>query len=330
MLKEDDIMPIMNKLPVGGGGSAEPGIRDGQGIVKLNIFTQSNEPTTKDGIWIKTNNKYQKVMINQKYANESGIWSNDVGPLPYQIGSGGSGSAVVYNGEIHIFGSRNWEHAKCHYKYNGSTWSSVSSLPYLFDYGSAVVYNGEIHILGGSNPSGTYTKYHYKYNGSTWSIDVRSSRSISRNMAVLYNNEIHTFYSSAGNIDHYKYDGSSWTKASTFPYTDYNRSYIFSIAYNNSEIHLFIFNNDNTSSHYRFKSSTKSYNDNTVIIYRGNNTNNGAYLTSMANMSVIEGNGSNNRFVSGFDDVLYFASSAFNWYAPMYYGNGTQWIKFKN
>ena len=320
-------MPIMNKLPVGGGGSAEPGIRDGQGIVKLNIFTQSTEPTTKDGIWIKTNNKYQKVMINQKYANESGIWSNDLGPLPYQFGSG---FAVIYNNEIHIMGGVRAEYTKYHYKYNGSTWSSVSTLPYEFSGGYAVVYNGEIHILGGIHDN----EAHYKYNGSTWYRDVSAPRSISRNignMAALYNNEIHIFCYNAGTIDHYKYDGSSWTKASTFPYTDYNINYVYPIAYNNSEIHVFILNRDSiTSSHYKFKSSTKSYNDNTVIIYRGNNTNNGAYLTSMANMSVIEGHGSNNRFISGFDDVLYFASSAFNWNAPMYYGNGTQWIKFKN
>ena len=41
------------------------------------------------------------------------------------------------------------------------------------------------------------------------------------------------------------------------------------------------------------------------------------------------GNNSN-RFVSGFDDCFYFADTAFDWNAPMYYGNGSQWIKFKN
>ena len=68
-------MPIMNKLPLGGGAS-EVGISDGKGIVGLNLFTQMDEPTKKDGIWIKTNHTYQNVMINQQYANyQDGVFS---------------------------------------------------------------------------------------------------------------------------------------------------------------------------------------------------------------------------------------------------------------
>ena len=79
--------------------------------------------------------------------------------LPYEFYRG---SAVVYNNEIHIIGG-NGTYTK-HYKYNGSSWTSVSTLPYNFYSGSAVVYNNEIHILGGGNGQ---TK-HYKYNGSSW------------------------------------------------------------------------------------------------------------------------------------------------------------------
>ena len=47
-----------------------------------------------------------------------------------------------------------------HYKYNGSSWSSVSTLPYAFSNASAVVYDNKIHILGSSNSTST-RQYHY-------------------------------------------------------------------------------------------------------------------------------------------------------------------------
>jgi hypothetical protein len=81
--------------------------------------------------------------------------------LPYDFYSG---SAVVLNNEIHIFGGgRSYSYGndfKSHCKWNGSTWKSVSTLPYDFYHCSAVVLNNEIHILGGVK--------HYKWNGSTW------------------------------------------------------------------------------------------------------------------------------------------------------------------
>ena len=71
--------------------------------------------------------------------------------LPYKFHQG---SAVVLDGEIHILGGSK------HYKWDGSTWTSVSTLLYNLYYGSAVVLNREIHILGGLD-SVANTK-HYK------------------------------------------------------------------------------------------------------------------------------------------------------------------------
>ena len=51
-------MPIMNKLPLGGGGNA------GGGDGALNLYTQSTEPTKKDGIWVKTSTQYSKAIID--------------------------------------------------------------------------------------------------------------------------------------------------------------------------------------------------------------------------------------------------------------------------
>ena len=55
------------------------------------------------------------------------------------------GAIVVYNNEIHILGSN--RSLKNHYKYNGSSWVEVSTLPYDFTSGCAVVYNNENKIV---------------------------------------------------------------------------------------------------------------------------------------------------------------------------------------
>ena len=67
------------------------------------------------------------------------------------------GSVVVLDGEIHLIGGEivySDNANRNHYKFNGSSWSKVSTLPYDFEDGSAVVLNGEIHIFGGG-----YTHY---------------------------------------------------------------------------------------------------------------------------------------------------------------------------
>ena len=54
-------------------------------------------------------------------------------------------------------GSSEGSYRTAHYKFDGSSWGVVSTLPYNFYNGSAVVYNNEIHILGSSD---AYTKHY--------------------------------------------------------------------------------------------------------------------------------------------------------------------------
>ena len=150
--------------------------------------------------------------------------------LPYSFYQG---SAVIYNGEIHILGGGdNSGNYTKHYKWNGSTWTSVSTLPYNFYQGSAVIYNGEIHILGGGGGS---TK-HYKWNGSTWTSVSTLPYNFQYGSAVIYNGEIHILGSdnSINYTKHYKWNGSTWISVSTLPYDFYRGS---AVIYN-GEIHI--------------------------------------------------------------------------------------------
>ena len=86
--------------------------------------------------------KENSVVVNQDEV---------VSTLPYSFQYG---SAVVLNDEIHILGGSDSGTSKKHYKWDGTSWTSVSTLPYNFYHGSAVVLNDKIHILGGID-SGT-------------------------------------------------------------------------------------------------------------------------------------------------------------------------------
>ena len=76
----------------------------------------------------------------------------------------------------------------------------------------------------------------------------------------------------------------------------------------------------------KFTAPKNVYSPNTLIIDKSNLYSGGKYSTEIAGPKIEN----NQRFLTGFDDVFYFAYSAFDWNAPMYYGNGSQWIKFKN
>ena len=156
------------------------------------------------------------------------------------------GSTVVLNDEIHFL-----DHYS-HYKWDGTTWISVSTLPYDFYRGSAVVLNGEIHILGGGFPGGylngnktssIYSTYHYKWDGASWTSVSTLPYAFGDCPAVVYNNEIHLLGqrrqlsdgSSISNLKyHYKWDGTTWTSLPSLPYVPVNGT---ALVYNN-ELHL--------------------------------------------------------------------------------------------
>lgn len=403
---------VISRLPSGGGG--KPGIKDGKGLVNLNIFTQQDEPEVKDGIWIKTNNKYQQVMANEKYFNYAeGVWSDTGDTLPITLGNGYNSNSVAYHGEIHIFvntyhykfDGQTWTKLKdtkgsswnsvCIYKdkiymqctsnreievwneendtwaaispnfirgcenmvvyndelyvftdstangnssnskwysWNGATWTERTGYIKSSIGGFAVVWNGEIHLLGG-NATPSQDRIYGNDGSNVVTSKISLPFTFYGGCAVVYNNEIHIlggYHSTGGSTRmHYKFDGNVWTQVSTIP----AELWWGNVVVLNGDIHKLgglADSQHGSENHYIFESLSKVYSKNTVIINKGK-TNNGAYLTSIVDTtSIISGDGSNNRFISGFDDCFYFSETGFDWTATMYYGDGTKWIKFKN
>ena len=198
-----------------------------------------------------------------------------------------NGSAVVLNNEIHILGSEyknsngTYIYSTYHYKYNGSSWVSVSTLPYDFYDGCAVVLNDEIHILGYNS----YSISHYKFNGTSWESVSTLPYSFVSGSAVVYNGEIHIFGSGYGDSYrkyHYKYNGTSWESVSTLPFEFYNGSAVVL----NNEIHIM-----KNSTHYKFNGT--SWSKQSAIPYCGNNGSRAVVLNNEIHV-VGGGDGSSN------------------------------------
>ena len=170
--------------------------------------------TVNDDLSLPLNKSIGEYFYNgEKISVENHLHKTDV-KLPYDFYWG---SAVVYNGEIHILGGRGGTDK--HYKWNGSSWTSVSTLPYPFYYGSAVVYNGEIHILGGYSGGGGGNTKHYKWNGSSWTSVSTLPYELYGGSAVVYNNEIHILggYDTDNRTNHYSFlNNKTWDKAHYF------------------------------------------------------------------------------------------------------------------
>lgn len=138
-----------------------------------------------------------------------------VSTLPYDIGS--NGTAIAFNGEIHIIGGNN--HYIDHYKYNGTEWVFVTNIPCLFMGGTSVVWNDEIHLLGGML-GGDFEK-HCKFDGESWTNVSTLPYDYVSGYSAVWNNEIHLISGGWGDSDHYKYDGNSWVSVGDLPYHIY-------------------------------------------------------------------------------------------------------------
>jgi len=158
------------------------------------------------------------------YKYDGDTWIR-LGDLPYDFRFG---SAVVYDGAIHILGggyiypnSSTMVGYSYHYKWENdvSGWSYVSEIPYRrfgFFKGSAVVYNNEIHIIGGESLNTNYYPYpyyHYKFDGTSWTNLGYLPIMFSSSSAITYNGYIYMFYGTSC----YRYDNSSWSYYGSIP-----------------------------------------------------------------------------------------------------------------
>lgn len=132
--------------------------------------------------------------------------------LPYDFWYGDALVIVGENGneELHIFGSEITGNLNKHYKYDGVTWTEVSTLPFSFRtnyYSGAVECAGQIHIMGGSSTLSS-TK-HYKFVDGAWVSIGTLPAYLYRGLLFSFGDEIFIIKSSSAV---YRFKDTAWTQ----------------------------------------------------------------------------------------------------------------------
>lgn len=126
---------------------------------------------------------------------------------------------VVCGGEIHILGGSDadLEESSNHYKWNGSSWELVSTMPVRLGVSDcSVVLNNEIYILSYNGLSGSDSLL--KWDGSEWIQVGTLPYSFTGGAAVVFDGEIHIFGGRFSPSTHYKWDGNAWIALSNIPF----------------------------------------------------------------------------------------------------------------
>lgn len=144
------------------------------------------------------------------YKCSNGVWSR-ASTLPFNYAYF---NPVIYRNELHLVCGNS---TNKHYKWNGSSWTSVATLGYgNLSKSAIVVYNDKIHLFGGAASDGSYSNLYWIFNGTSWkNSGIGAPNSMQDASAVVYNDEINILY----NSNHWKKNAdNSWTKVSSLPY----------------------------------------------------------------------------------------------------------------
>lgn len=158
-------------------------------------------------------------------------------------------SAIVYNNEVHIFGSHSLVKRDTlgnffHLIGDFSSWRNVGECPYQMDYNwSSVIYNNKIHLIG---PDYTANR-HFSWDGYIWKQESTLPMVATGSCVVVYNNKIHIIGGSGSRVSkHYSWDGNVWTEESTLSFNVLG----YAVVYQN-KIHVLSCNGSNKSNkHY--------------------------------------------------------------------------------
>ena len=130
---------------------------------QLNIYCQEDEPSGKDGLWLKTNKTYNAIAREDYYSTTD--WVIDTESYPAMDSKFVGGAAVQINDYVFFFSGWAYSTDRClSFKYHipTKTTTRIKNCPIVLDWGIAVVIGNEIYF------GGEYGKTNfYKYNIET-------------------------------------------------------------------------------------------------------------------------------------------------------------------
>lgn len=213
---------------------------------------------------------------------------------------------------------------------NGSSFTVVATANYIIDPTShGISINNKLYWLGNyssSDYSVSLDRCLITSTGSNLTVPSTNDTPISNTggpwHAAVFDNIIHVLsnLSANSNYYHYTFDGSTWTRL-----FDMNNCGPMCLCGFNTRLYAF----SNPGSQFMYYSKTHEKYDAHTLILQIADTHDGPYTTAFVNTSALIG-GTNNRLVTNFNDVFFVGESGLETTDPIYYGDGSKWIKFKN
>ncbi len=223
----------------------------------MNIFTQLEEPSVKNGIWLQTDKEMEHIYGDDDVV-ESESWYPDgtFRNIPYSFSYG---SVVTIGTDIYLLGGGS-NNGAYNYKYDTltDTYTQLTNIPYNFYNGSAVNIGTDIYLFG-SSKSG-YGNYSYKYDTLTDTYTQLTNipySSSSRVAAVSIETDIYLFYRySSTNKLACKYNTltDAYTQITDIPYIFYNGSAV------NIGTNIYLLGSEiNSNNNYKYDTLTDTY-----------------------------------------------------------------------
>ena len=278
------------------------------GEVKPNVFMQEDEPTTKNGIWLKGNYQVGNIVADENiFAGEE--WNttkmSSLKAIPYGFYNS---SAVAIGPNVYLFGGT--FEGTTTYKYDTltDTYTSLTDIPYEFSNGSAVAIGKDIYLLGGSGDSIQFYKYDTLTGTYTKLTDIPYN--FYDGSAVAIGTNIYLFCRTTT----YKYDTltDTYTQLTNIPY-GFTSGKAVAIG---KDIYLFGGERNKTKVQV-MTMIPNDYSNNSIVILQGTPS----HKTNIANYGI-----QNAKFY--YERVYYQNENGelLNT-IPTYNGNGTEWVK---
>lgn len=294
------------------------------GTMPYSIASSSSKAVYLDGnIYITSGTD-----IFLKYNISSDTFTRLTNP-PFIISSTRNYCLAAADGNLYVFGYYNSSNSTVYrdaYRYNvdNDTYTSIAAGSRMITSsdgpGAAVTIGNNIYIFCNSYA----TKYDVDNDTYTALANIPFSTSNGPQFAIAYGTNIYLF--GDANNDNgklaYKYNTltDTWTQLTSNSYMFYQGSVV---QVENKVLLIGGYNSKKTVKGMQLVS--KTYDNNSVVISQGRIYNVG-YGTKLVDMDLFE-----TQPIYGFADAWFYTTeNGLDYTIPTYYGDGTQWIKFKN
>lgn len=184
----------------------------------FNIFLQEEEPSIKQGLWLKTDKTFESVVFRESHAGTEWKYTQTRKPIPYNFSSG---TAERIGDFVYLFGGNNGMYNAYKYDLVNDTYTKLSSIPRKNAVSPSVAVGNDIYLFG-------YWDYYsiYKYDVTTdkyTQISFPTGHYSTGSGVVAIGDYIYMFGSDGGEtkgIKASRYDikNDTWTSLTNIPY----------------------------------------------------------------------------------------------------------------